>query len=73
MDKQLLKCLRCESEYNHITKITNTVNHISDYPKDSYGYRQGAIMIEVTCENCQHKHNIIIGEHKGQIYIDEQE
>lgn len=64
----IVKCEHCKTEDTHITNITDTVN-VGDYPPLSYGYRQGAITIELTCENCGGKTFVVCGEHKGNVYL----
>lgn len=64
----IVKCCHCGSEYNHITNIINTTAD-GEYPHLSYGYRQGAITIELTCEDCKKNTFVVCGEHKGNIYL----
>lgn len=73
MKEQLIQCTNCESEYAHITNVYNTIPMGLDYPPKSCKYRQGAVVIELTCEECEHKQFIVIGQHKGQVFLSEAE
>ena len=74
MEKEIVKetlitCKNCEDTYMHITNVYNTLSLDLDYPPRSYGYRQGAIVVELTGECCEHKQYIVIGQHKGQVFL----
>ena len=73
MEEQIIKCSNCEHDYMHITNVINTRNLKMDYPPKSCGYKQGAVVVELTCESCEHKQYVVIGEHKGQIYFSQKE
>ena len=69
MEEQLIQCTKCESEDANITNVYNTIPMGLDYPPKSCKYKQGAVVIELTCKNCEHKQFIVIGQHKGQVFL----
>ena len=73
MEEQIIKCTYCEYDYMHITNVYNTKAIKMDNPPCSCGYRQGAVVVELTCEGCGHKQYIVVGEHKGQVFLSERE
>ena len=72
-ENELIRCTNCDSEFRHITKVYDTTPMEMEYPPVSCGYKRGAVVIESTCENCGHKQYVVVGEHKGQVFLTNRE
>lgn len=43
-------------------------NSEGDYPKNAFGYRSGAVVVNLYCEG-GHEFNLVLGDHKGRVYL----
>jgi hypothetical protein len=68
-------CEKCGNPCTHICEVYNSWEKKEDYYDSEhktdydFGFRQGCIVVKIHCESCNAYSLIVIGEHKGEVFI----